>query len=449
MRGVTLPALPSRAQRRFRAVLAALAAVGFAALLCSLPLLFPSSTSLYKFGWDKTLLNAGKIAGSLAAALLLLQVWLVARLRWLDRAVSLNRQTLLHRWAGAALLGAAVAHPLLIFASEDVTSIPPDWDFWPEVLGAAALVGLAFLSGVTWVRERERLPHHWWRMAHRAGALGLVSLVTVHVLSVTDTYASGWPRWIVIAAAAAAGLGWLRVAGRWIVRPWRYTVKRVALAGNNVFAVDMAPASGKSLAHAPGQFAFLCLAGETLPPDEHPFTIASAPGRGGRLQFIVRCAGDWTRAVGRLQPGQRVYVQGPYGQFTHWLYPQAARFVMVAGGIGVTPMLSMLRDMAARGSTVETLLIWSNRSPEDRAAAQEVEEMSMDHDWLSVAHVYTRQGEPRARLDTNMLARLAGEWRPGTLAFICGPPGMMQSVAAALRELGWPPKALVMEEFRL
>jgi predicted ferric reductase len=179
----------------------------------SLPFLYPSTSLWYKFGLDKTFLQSGKVVGLLAATLLLNQLLLGSRPKLLTTFFSAKILLKAHQISGFLITALAVIHPLLILASEQFTLLTIEKKNWPEGLGA-----LLFLTIVTTVlmatwRVRLGLSYPRWRLLHHSGALILPSLLGVHVLNVSDTYATGVPRLTVIAALFLYGLtwGWVQV----------------------------------------------------------------------------------------------------------------------------------------------------------------------------------------------------------------------------------------------
>ena len=103
---------------------------------------------------------------------------------------------------------------------------------------------------------------------------------------------------------------------RGFARPLAFNVAAASPAGRDAMEIRLAPEKGADLAYAPGQFALVTFLSPGLPVEEHPFTIASAPGEPG-LRFTIRCCGDFTERLGALAPGDRAQVSGPYGRFSY------------------------------------------------------------------------------------------------------------------------------------
>jgi len=125
---------------------------------------------------------------------------------------------------------------------------------------------------------------------------------------------------------------------------------------------------------------------------------------------------------------------------------------MIAGGIGITPMLSMLRYIADVEDRRPVLLIWSNRGPETAVLAEEIEALQQNLQHLKIIKIMTRAPQERRypeRLNQQRLARLLQGWSCQTPIFICAPPGMVQDMSRALHQLGFSPARVYKEIFQL
>lgn len=198
-------------KRRFLQIcLLGLAAVVMAAG-CALPFLYESQTLWYKTGWDKVLLRAGHVFGILAFFSLLLQILLGSRGRVLEESFGIAAVMRWHRGNGLLLPLLACVHVLLVLLPEGLANLPIGAEFWPEALGGALFVTIAFQVGASSLRQRLHLNYSRWRFSHRLLAYLALLLAAVHVLFVADNFAQGVPR---IALLVTVGL----VAGRIVFR---------------------------------------------------------------------------------------------------------------------------------------------------------------------------------------------------------------------------------------
>jgi ferredoxin-NADP reductase len=143
-------------------------------------------------------------------------------------------------------------------------------------------------------------------------------------------------------------------------------------------------------------------------------------------------------------------VDGAYG---HFLLHETSPAVLVAGGIGITPLKGMAEYAADRELSIDVRLVYSNRNQEEIAYRSELEALTRQNPRFQVVHTLTRASEDsswsgrRGRIDAELLARTsAGLTRPKY--YVCGAPGMVQETYRTLVELGVPPDHVVSEAFR-
>jgi predicted ferric reductase len=403
-----------------------------------------------------SLVTTGKIFGLLAGTLIFLQFALGARIKILDRVFGLHRLLLGHRFLGVSAAVFASLHPLFVFAPKAREIGALRLDIFPELLGAALLIGLWTGVSTGLFREFLQLRYQVWYRFHRLGMFSAVVLVTLHVLNVTGDLVEGWPLY---ALGVALGLYvvlfiWAKVIKPRLLKRRIYAVKNVIPAGSDTYAVELSPGGEGVFSYAPGQFAFVTFNSEALPLERHPWTISSTPTRPESLIFTIKCSGDFTAHIGRLKPGDTAAVDGPYGLFSYPAHVQDpnGELIMVAGGVGVTPMLSMLRYMADRGDSRKVTLSWSNKTEADILCRAEFETIEAKLPNLSVHHVLTRQKDfqgSTGRLDAAMLKELLSGCSREAAVFVCGPPPMMDAVCKALKGIGFRGRRIHTERFSI
>jgi predicted ferric reductase len=402
------------------------------------------------------LVTIGKICGLLAGTLVFLQFALGAKLKILDRVFGLHRLLFAHRFLGVSVAVFATLHLLFIFAPKAREIGVLGLEIFPELLGVAVLIGLwtAVFTGL-W-REFLHLRYQVWYRFHRLGMFSGVVLVTLHVLNVTDDLAEGWALYALLTAFGlyAALFVWAKGIKPRLLKRRMYGVTKVTPAGKDTYNVEMSPQHGKIFSYAPGQFAFLTFHSEALQRERHPWTISSTPTRPESLIFTIKCSGDFTASIGKLKPGDTALVDGPYGLFSYAAHVRDPKgeLVMIAGGVGVTPMLSMLRYMADRGDTRKATLVWSNKTEADILCREELEAIGAKLPNLSIHHVLTRQKDFQGltgRLDAAMLKELLSGCSSDAAVFVCGPPPMMDAVCKALKEIGFRARRIHTEKFSI
>lgn len=382
----------------------------------------------------------GGAMGAAAALCLAVQFAIAARLRLLDRMAGLDRLFRVHRIIGIKAAILVLLHPFVVFWPEAVKLEVPSPAQWPLLVGAAALVSLWALAGIARFRALAGLPFARWLPMHRLGAVSLAVLIGAHGLFVGKT-----PHFLALAPLAAAAFFLL---ARGLSRPLACGVAAVSPTGRDAVEVELTPETGAGLAFAPGQFALVTFLSPGLPVEEHPFTIASAPHERG-LRFTIRCCGDFTARIGALAPGDRALVRGPYGRFSHLASGAmpGEPLLFVAAGVGITPMLSMLRHLAAAesGGPRRVTLLWSNRDADDAPHLAEIQGLSAALPGFSLRLHFSRVHG--SRLDGTAMASLLSGAPKDSLAFLCGPAGFMAMAGRVLRREGF--SRVHAEEFAL
>ncbi len=417
----------------------------------SIPFLFESPSMWYKIGIDKSLLRTGKMVGIFAGLLVLLQVPLAGRIKLLDRLFSLPGLIRQHRYNAWIIVLMALLHPVCVSIPEDRLFIPLEIRYWPEWVGVVLLVLVLLQFFTSQWRNRLKITFHTWMRVHRTAGLLIVIFLIIHMLYVSETFeAEGLPRTAALTAVGLFLLVFLWIRTGWFWRSRSYTVARVEPVGVDCTCVELTPSDPTVFGYAPGQFAFVSFRSKQVGREPHPFTLSSTPSRPGTLQFTICARGDWTRTVAHLSKGDRARIQGPFGRFGHLFTIPGREMILIAGGIGITPMLSMLRFLADRRDPRPVTLIWSSRSPERVVHADAMDAVQERLAGLRRFLIFTRNtktGNRVKRLDRETLKRLVGHQSHDSAVFICGPRKMMMQVKADLKALGFPAHSIFTEVF--
>ena len=216
------------------------------------------------------------------------------------------------------------------------------------------------------------------------------------------------------------------------------------------FVLDVAGWEG----HSAGQHVDIRLTADNGYSAQRSYSIASAPGN-DRLEVTVQRVPDGEVSgylVDVAQRGDMVEVRGPVGGYFTWDPEELDPVLLVAGGSGIVPLMSMIRARGALHSRVPFRLIYSTRGPGAAIYADELRRRVRDDRGLDVAYAYTREvpeGWPRppGRLDAALLttAGWPADLRPA--AFVCGPTGFVEAVANQLVAQGNDPSRVKTERF--
>jgi predicted ferric reductase len=200
------------------------------------------------------------------------------------------------------------------------------------------------------------------------------------------------------------------------------------------------------LERKPGQYATIRVKQADGWSEPHPFTISCAPEEGSLLRFTIKKSGGFTSAVPRLAPGTEIRCAGPFGAFCKDIESKND-IVMIAGGVGITPFLSVLRHFRDIKAQNHIQLFWSNKTLGDAFSLNELAGMTRELH-LRVVHVLSREQDaakyhdpslPGVTYESGHLSKnvlLKYGVLPTAAYYLCGPPKMQEAVLAELASCG-------------
>jgi predicted ferric reductase len=405
-------------------------------------------------GFGPGLTAAGRVTGLLGTYLVVMGVLLISRVTWIDRLIGMDRLALWHRRIGQYSVSLLVAHAVLIIWGYAVTANTGLWSEtksvvlnYTDMLAATVGLGLLVAIGVVSARAvRRRVSYQSWYFIHLYAYLAL-ALSFAHQFATGADFAThplNRALWI----ALYAGVGGLLIAYR-VVKPirhaFRHDLRVVSLhrEAPDAVSVYLSGRRLQELTAESGQFfmwRFLTRKGWW---QAHPYSLSAAPN-GQWLRVTVKSLGDHSRDMPKLRPGVRVLPEGPYGAFTA-RRRRLRKVLLIAGGVGITPLRALFESLPGRGSDI-TLLYRVSR-PEDILFGQELDEIARVRGSRVGYLVGSRAEHPEFLTAPHLHALVPDITRHDV--FVCGPASMLETVNAALAELGVPHRQIHRESFEL
>jgi predicted ferric reductase len=398
--------------------------------------------------------SIGRLTGLESAYLALVQVILLARIPALERAVGFDRLTRWHRWNGHACIDLIVLHVVFIvwgYALLDKLSIGGELStmlgggIYPGMI--TATIGTAMLLAVvatSVVIVRRRLRYEWWYAVHLLAYAGIAlswfhEIPTGNELVLDRTAADYWRALYVAALAIIVGF---RVVVP-LVHAFRYRlrVERVVEEGPGVVSIHLAGRGLQRLHAQPGQFFLWRFLDRRRIWSAHPFSLSAAPTENA-LRITVKALGDHTGRIGSVRPGTRVVAEGPLGTFTEAVR-RSPKALLVAGGIGITPVRALLETMHG-----DVVVVYRVVAESDLVLVDELDELA-EQRGATVHHVVgDHRGEGATLLSPAHLTELVPDVAERDV-YLCGPAGMTAALERTIRAVNVPRSHLHVERFAL
>ncbi|MBN3846370.1 oxidoreductase [Paraburkholderia sp. Ac-20342] len=378
-------------------------------------------------------------------AMMGLQFGLTARFRHVTEPWGEDVIYHFHRRVSLLAVGLVVVHPLILLAiGSDKLAMPASlgevpWGAWFAVLSIGAVIVLVITA--LW-RKQLKIPYELWHLSHIALALIAIFGGVLHMIGWGFYLADPLKRalWIGMTLFWIALLLYVRLFKPLFMLRRPYRITEVRSERGDTTTLVMQPDGHAGFRFKPGQFGWLTVWGSPFRITGHPFSFSSsAEAAQGRVEMTIRNLGDFTSQVKTIEAGQRVYLDGPYGAFT--IGQPTDMHVLIAGGIGITPMMSMIRTLADRGDSRPLVLLYGGRNQDSLTFREELDALQARLD-LRVVYVLAEPPEGWSGETGHINAAMFRRHLPPGYAdheyFICGPDPMMDAIERALGEMDVP-----------
>lgn len=392
--------------------------------------------------------------GILAFSMILMEFILSGRFKAISNGVGMDVTMRFHQIMARTALVFALLHPFLYQGTptggqrpwDPTSQLTLSTDFSSLLTGIGAYLLLAGLVVMAIGRNQLGYRYETWRLLHGIGAL-LIAVLLLHHTVYGGRYGSqpvmSW-LWLAMTVVAVGSLFivYLVVPLLQKARPWRVT--SIVRLTPKQWEVNVMPDGHRGLDYQAGQFVWLNVGHSTFSMKENPFSISSAPAAGPEVSFMIKELGDFTRTIGQIEAGTLAYLDGPYGNLSvdGRTEPGVA---LIAGGVGLAPLLGILRQMRLTGDSRKVKIIYGNRKMDQIAYREEL-------DSEDVVYVLSEPPEAWAGetgfIDAALIDRVFTEEEFSEWVFVmCGPAIMMDLVEDHLINRGTSAHRILSERF--
>jgi len=282
-----------------------------------------------------------------------------------------------------------------------------------------------------------------------------VILVFIHVMmsySANNTFVK-----IVYIAYFAAAMGFYlyhKVVMRYFLSK-KFVVEKVDRESSSMATITLKPENGKIGKYLPGQFGFIRILDKSISGEEHPFSFTSEPTNKQTISMTIKNLGDWTADVLQIKPGSKARLTGPYGRLSPLLYKNDKTVVLIAGGIGITPMISILRYFYKNEKDRKVVLFWGLNNMSELICPDEFDAFQKEMKNFTLVPVVAKQEDydgEKGYITNGLLERVIGSCigsMHDAQYYVCGPAVMQTKVIKGLLLKGISKKHIHFESFSL
>lgn len=393
--------------------------------------------------------------GFVGLAMMGLQFLLTARYGRIGAPFGLDELLQFHGKAGYFAWGFIIAHFVILFLadSEFHKFLDPRVNFPRALALSSVLIAITALIAFTHWREKIGLVYEWWRASHGLLALFIVFVGTVHILQVSFYISELWQQaiWVSLSLITIGLLLHNRVWRPYQMKKKPYKITNIKKEVDSIWSIELEPQGHRGFEFKAGQFAWITLGDSPFKLQQHPFTVSSSAERISTLRFTIKELGDFTSEIGQIEEGSTAFIEGPYGNFT-LSESTATHNIFIVGGIGITPLMSVLQTLRDRGDSREITVIYGTPSKGLTPFYEELKVLSSELN-LDVIFVFEEADDDwdgeTGFITEEILKKYTPEDFEKCEYFICGPPPMMDVVEPTIAGWGVPVHKVHSERFNI
>lgn len=390
--------------------------------------------------------SLGKATALMGMALYLFLPILSMRYKVITRLFGgINRSHTLHLAGGKVSFFLIASHPIFLGIGRMMkgSSLSTVWD-WTSLLLVSGIVAFTIFSATVGISVYSHIKHQRWLVVHHFFGW-LIPLFFLHGILARNKLLNNKVLFCYFTLLGILGFSaflYRSVFARYFMRRFSYEVCEVNHLSESVIEVVLKPTS-IPVTFEPGQFAYISFDFPGIDPEAHPFSFSNS-NNGPYVRFTIKNLGDDTARLRDITPGTKALVEGPYGDFSY-KNTKNLNQIWIAGGIGITPFLSMARSFNGH-KEYDIRFYYGTESFEEAIFLQEFIDITRHLPENFHTTVVSKQ----------ISGFVTAEFLKGSLGkldvfdyFICGPPGMMKSLVPQLTGAGVPIEQIHIESFSM
>jgi len=379
-----------------------------------------------------------------------------ARLQFLSDVFDMDRIYKLHHYLSMLSVGLVFLHPAILLLNNPYTLLllNPITAPWRAQAGILGLAGLLLIGFTSVLRKEIKLDYNTWHIIHDLLALAIAIFAWIHIYKVN--FYTAQPAmlavWVVEAIIWGGMIVHIRLLKPLHIRKRPFKVKKIIREAADTWTMVLKPDGHPGLDFNAAQVAWININTSPFTLHRNPFSISGSAHRKEELRFTIKNLGDFTAAIGELKGGERVYVDGPYGNFSIDDPSAKKGLVLIAGGIGIAPIMSILSTLSDQKDKRPVYLFYGNYDEKSIAFKEKIKDFQ-DSLHLQVTYTLEKPGKKisaeKGFISKQLLDKKLPKKRKALFYFICGPLPMIEAMEDNLIALDIPDKQVRTEKYEM
>lgn len=379
-----------------------------------------------------------------------------ARLRCLSDIFDMDSVYKVHHYLSVVSVFLVFLHPLILLINNPYTRLllNPLTAPWRAQAGLIGLGSLLLIAITSVLRKEVRLGYNAWHGIHDLLAAAIAVFALIHIFKV-NYYTSTEPVrivWIIEAVIWGSMTLYTRVIHPLSVLRTPFTVKQVIEETPDTWTIVLSPKGHDGLDFEASQVAWININSSPFSLNKNPFSISGSAHRKDELRFSIKALGDFTSTIGDLKGGETVYVDGPYGSFSLKDPRTQQGLVLIAGGIGAAPVMSILHTMAD-GEDKRPVYFFYGCYDEENLIFQKDLQVLENQLNLKIYYVLEKPRDSQkyvpGYITRDLMEKALPANRDELFYFVCGPLPMIEAMETHLTNMEIPASQVTTEKYEM
>ena len=396
------------------------------------------------------------LLGFLGMALAGIQLISIGRIHWLADALDMDKVYNNHHWVSLLSILLIIAHFMLLSFYNPIiaTFLNVFKAPWMIAAGSIGLFGLILIGITSVLRKSFKLDYRYWLLIHDILTITILVFGMIHLFKVGYYTSHPFMKaiWIFEIAVWVVAFAYIR-----IIRPLRigqkpYMVASVVGESNDTYTLTLAPDGHEGVPFEAGQVAWISTGHSPMVLSRNPFSYSGSSEREGEIRFSIKNLGDFTSTIPHLKKGERVYVDGPYGTFNLNDPRMKNGLVLIAGGIGLAPVMSILNTMADREDKRPVYVFYGDLNEMTALYGHEFDDLKpkLNLAFVQVLEKPLSEEYPhRGYISKDLMLEHLPQNYQDLFYFVCGPAPMLRAIEKHFDALGIPDSQIHEENYTM